>query len=59
MILNTLTPYEEIMNNQPKQYTNTNPPYLNKDWQYNQYNSILDRFKAMGWVAPSEQKGIK
>jgi hypothetical protein len=47
------------MNKQPKQYNNTNPPYLNKDWQYNQYNSILDRFKAMGWVAPSEQKGTK
>jgi hypothetical protein len=45
------------MNNQPKQYTNTNPPYLDRAWTYNQYNSILDRFKAMGWVAPSEQKG--
>jgi hypothetical protein len=43
------------MNKQPKQYTNTNPPYLDKTWQYNQYNSILDRFKAMGWVAPSER----
>jgi hypothetical protein len=47
------------MNNQPKQYTNTNPPYLHKDCQYNQYNSILDRFKAMGWNPPSEGKGTK
>jgi hypothetical protein len=38
-------------------YTNDNPPYLDKTWMYNQYNTILDRFKAMGWVAPSEQKG--
>lgn len=45
------------MNKQTKQYNNTKPPYLDKAWQYNQYNSILDRFKAMGWVAPSEQKG--
>jgi hypothetical protein len=44
---------------QKKQYNNNKPPYLDKAWQYNQYNSILDRFKAMGWVAPSEQKGTK
>jgi hypothetical protein len=47
------------MNNQPKKYSNNKPPYLDKAWTYNQYNSILDRFKAMGWVAPSEQKGTK
>ena len=48
------------MNNETKkQYSNNKPPYLDKAWQYNQYNSVLDRFKAMGWVAPSEQKGTK
>jgi hypothetical protein len=43
------------MNKQTKQYNNTKPPYLDKTWTYNQYNSILDRFKAMGWTPPSER----
>ena len=47
------------MNNQLKQYTNKQPPYLDKSWQYNQFNSIIDRFKAIGWTPPSEQKGNK
>jgi hypothetical protein len=47
------------MNKQTKQYTNTNPPYLNKAWTYNQYSSILERFKALGWIPPSEKKGTQ
>jgi hypothetical protein len=40
-------------------YTNTNPPYLDKNWQYHKFNDIVARFKAMGWNPPSEVKGIK
>lgn len=39
------------------QYTNEAPPYLNSKWTYSQYNTIMDRFKAMGWMPPSEKKG--
>jgi hypothetical protein len=45
------------MNNQPKQYTNDNPPINDRDWEYHKYNDVLARFKAMGWIPPSEQKG--
>lgn len=39
----------------PSQYTNTNPPINNRQWQYNQYNDLMARFKAMGWTPPSER----
>jgi hypothetical protein len=42
-----------------QQYSNDKPPYMDKTWRYNQFNSIADRFKAMGWQPPSEGKGIK
>ena len=42
---------------QPKQYSNTKPPYLDKNWQYQKFNDVLARFKAMGWTPPSEKKG--
>jgi hypothetical protein len=38
-------------------YTNDNPPINDKDWQYHKFNDVLARFKAMGWIPPSEQKG--
>lgn len=38
-----------------KQYTNENPPWKNKDWQYGQYNHIMQRFKALGFVPPTEK----
>jgi hypothetical protein len=38
-------------------YSNSNPPYLDPKWAYHKYNTIVDRFKAMGWKAPSETKG--
>jgi hypothetical protein len=44
---------------QKQQYNNNKPPYLDKTWQYNQFNSIADRFKAMGWIPPSEGKSTK
>ena len=37
-------------------YTNEQPPYMDKKWVYNGHNSIMARFKAMGWIAPSEKK---
>jgi hypothetical protein len=42
-----------------KQYSNSNPPYLDKAWRYNQFNTIAERFKSLGFVPPSELKGIK
>jgi hypothetical protein len=42
---------------QKKQYDNTQPPYLDKNWQYHKFNDVLARFKAMGWTPPSEKKG--
>ena len=36
-------------------YSNANPPYLDKNWQYHKYNDLLARFKAMGWTPPSER----
>ncbi len=46
-----------IMNKQLKQYTNDNPPINDKNWQYHKFNDVLARFKAMGWIPPSEKKG--
>jgi hypothetical protein len=40
----------------PSKYTNENPPINDKAWEYHKYNDILARFKAMGWVAPSEKR---
>lgn len=45
------------MDNQPKQYSNNNPPINDKNWQYHKFNDVLARFKAMGWTPPSEKKG--
>lgn len=45
-----------MTNNTQKQYNNNQPPWKDKAWQYNQFNSIADRFKAMGWTPPSEQR---
>lgn len=42
-----------------KQYSNDKPPYQDKTWQYNQFNSIADRFKALGFIPPSDKRGIK
>jgi hypothetical protein len=44
-------------NQQKKQYDNKQPPYLDKNWQYHKFNDVLARFKAMGWIPPSEKKG--
>lgn len=41
----------------PSKYSNDNPPYLDPKWMYHKYNTIADRFKAIGWKAPSETKG--
>ena len=46
-------------NKQPKQYTNDNPPINDRDWEYHKYNDVLARFKAMGWIPPTEKKGTK
>ena len=47
-----------IMNTkQKKQYDNKQPPYLDKNWEYHKFNDVLARFKAMGWIPPSEKKG--
>ena len=40
----------------PSKYTNDNPPINDKKWEYHKYNDILARFKAMGWLPPSERK---
>lgn len=40
-----------------QKYSNDNPPINDKNWKYQHYNDIMARFKAMGWVPPSETKG--
>ena len=42
---------------QKQQYTNDNPPYMDKTWRYNQFNTIAERFKSLGFMPPSEAKG--
>lgn len=39
-----------------KQYSNDMPPWKDKTWQYGQYNHIMQRFKALGFVPPSEKR---
>lgn len=48
-----------MIKTKPKQYSNDKPPYLDKTWQYNQFNSIADRFKAMGFIPPSDKRTTK
>ena len=40
-------------------YTNSNPPINDRDWQYHKFNDVLARFKALGWIPPTEKKGNK
>lgn len=50
--------YENVVIEQ-HQYTNANPPWRDKKWQYGQYNHIMQRFKALGFVPPSEKNTDK
>lgn len=40
-------------------YSNENPPINDNRWQYNKYNDVMARFKALGFKPPSEGKTTK